>query len=119
MEKKLSLSAALCVISAIAAAATIPLEWNQRFTTSAPYEVVIDRSKLDKLAGVSADSALEVFAVSGKGETKLDVKVLNHNRKDVEALRFTVPAGTVKLYDKSTIGKTVKSCINATDNVFA
>ena len=119
MSKKLSGTLALCAVSAIAAAATIPLEWNERFAASAPYEVVIDRSKLDKFAGVAADSELEVFAASDKGETKLDTKVFSHNRKDVEALRFTVPAGTVKLYAKSTDKKTVKSCFNATDNVFA
>ena len=50
MSKKLSGTLALCAVSAIAAAATIPLEWNERFAASAPYEVVIDRSKLDKFA---------------------------------------------------------------------
>ncbi|MBQ4314858.1 MAG: hypothetical protein IJC21_05400, partial [Lentisphaeria bacterium] len=119
MDKKLSVSMVLCALSAVAAAATIPLEWNQRFASAEPYEVVIDRSKLDKLAGIAPDSALEVFAVSGKGETKLETKVLSHNRKDVEALRFTVPAGTVKLYAKTSDAKSVKSCANATDNIFA
>ncbi len=109
----------LCALSAMAAAATIPLEWNQRFASPAPYEVVIDRSKLDQLAGIATDTALDIYAVSAQGETKLDTKVFDHNRKSVEALRFTVPAGTVKLYAKTSDSKTVKSCVNATDNVFA
>ncbi|MBQ7396740.1 MAG: hypothetical protein IJW08_09390 [Lentisphaeria bacterium] len=105
--------------TAFAAANDIPLEWNPRFDPSLPCETVIDRAKLDKLAGIDKNSALDVYAVSGGKETKLDVTVIDTNRKDVETLRMTVPAGTEKLVARKRDKKTVKKCANAADNLFA
>ena len=120
MLKKLNLSAVLtAALICSATAKDIPLEWSCRYDNSIPRETVIDRSKLDKLAGISKDAALEVYAVSSKGETRLETKVLDSNVKDVEMLRFTVPAGTEKLIARSTDKKVVKSCANETDNIFA
>ena len=103
MLKKLNLSAVLtAALICSATAKDIPLEWNCRYDNSIPRETVIDRSKLDKLAGISKDAALEVYAVSSKGENRLETKVFDSNVKDVEMLRFTVPAGTEKLIARST-----------------
>ena len=111
MLKKLNLSAVLtAALICSATAKDVPLEWNCRYDNSIPRETVIDRSKLDKLAGISKDAALEVYAVSSKGENRLETKVFDSNVKDVEMLRFTVPAGTEKLIARSTDKKVAKSC---------
>ncbi|MBO5991295.1 MAG: hypothetical protein J6R00_06580, partial [Lentisphaeria bacterium] len=121
MVKKL-LSVFIAAASAgtlFAAANDIPLEWNPRFDTTLSYETVLDRNKLEKLAGVGKDQAIEVFAVSKKGETKLDTAILDSNVKGVETLRFKVPAGTVRLIGRAGSAKVKKSCANSTDNLFA
>ena len=105
--------------AAMAAAQDIPLEWNCRYDNMIPRETVIDRNKLDKLAGINKDSGLEVYAATSDGEVRLDTKVLDSNTNGVEMLRFTVPAGTQKLFARTTDKKTVKSCANNTDNLFA
>ena len=102
-----------------AAANDIPLEWNPRFDTTLSYETVLDRNKLEKLAGIGKDQAIEVFAVSKKGETKLDTAILDSNVKGVETLRFKVHAGTVRLIGRAGSAKVKKSCANSTDNLFA
>ena len=109
----------LTALTCAATAKEVPLEWNCRYDNTVPRETVINRSKLDKLAGISKDAALDVYAVTDKGEIKLDTKVLDSNVDSVEMLRFTVPAGTRKLFARCSDRKVEKSCANNTDNVFA
>ena len=120
MLKKINFSTMLfAVLICATAAKDIPLEWNCRYDSTVPRETVIDRNKLDSLAGISKTDALDVYAVTAAGETKLDTKVLDSNINGVEMLRFTVPAGTQKLFARNTDKKIIKSCANNTDNIFA
>ena len=91
---------ALLFFTALTASATLgafPLEWNKFQQTSIPYEVEISRSKLEKLAGTAADCGFEVTATTAEGKQKLDVTLLEGQKKGSVALRFTVPAGTLSL----------------------
>jgi len=74
-----------------------PLEWNINNQTEIPYETEIDRSKLQKLAGVDKDCGFEVTATTPSGTKKLDVTLFEGQKKNSVALRFTVPAGTTSL----------------------
>ncbi|MBO5899273.1 MAG: hypothetical protein J6Q80_00910, partial [Lentisphaeria bacterium] len=86
-----------CITAATACVSlsAFPLEWNKFQQTSIPYEVEISRSKLQELAGVDADCGFEVTATTAEGKQKLDVTLLEGQKKGSVALRFTVPAGTL------------------------
>ena len=95
MEKRVY----LC-LAAFAGSLTLgafPLEWNVKNRTDVPYEVEINRTKLEKLAGVSKECGFEVTATTDSGKEKLNVTLLNGKNTDSVALRFNVPAGTTAL----------------------
>ena len=120
MLKKFSSAVFAGIFAAsLSAANDIPLEWNLRFDTNLPFETTINRAKLDKLAGISKDAALDIYAIGKDGEKKLDVTVINSNVPDVETLRFTVPAGTSSLVGRKSDKAAKKSCVNTVDNLFA
>ena len=85
---------------AAAPANSIELEWCCKNDTSLPYEIALDRTKLAKLAGIPQNSAIKAVAVTADGEKELDTKIIPGNTEGKELLRFTVPAGTDKLYAK-------------------
>ncbi len=109
----------LTVFSAAAKPAnSIELEWNSRNNTSFPYEVAIDRAKLDKLAGIPQGNTLQAVAVTPDGEKELDTQLISGNAAGKEILRFTVPAGTDKLYAVVKDAPKKAVCVNTSDNLF-
>ena len=124
MKKKFAMSAALGLLSALNLAAAEPansfaLEWNCKNDISIPYEIAIDRTKLDKLAGIPQNASIKAVAVTFAGEQELDTKIIPGNTAGKELLRFTVPAGTGKLYAKVEKSDKKLSCVNTSDNLFA
>lgn len=117
------LSAALGCFASFQLAAAKPansfdLEWSCKNDTSLPYEIAIDRAKLDKLAGIPQNADIQVVAVTANGDKQVDTKIIKGNASGKDILRLTVPAGTKKLYAvvKNSDKKFV--CINSTDNLF-
>ena len=110
---------ALCAATVFAAPITIDLEWNCRNDVSIPREIAIDRTKLDKLAGIPQDSALEVIAVTPTGEMNTNAITLAGNTPGKDILRFTVPEKTYKLYARVTGSKKKIACANSSDNIVA
>ena len=104
---------------AAAPANSIELEWCCKNDTSLPYEIALDRTKLAKLAGIPQNSAIKAVAVTADGEKELDTKIIPGNTEGKELLRFTVPAGTDKLYAKVEKEEKKYSCVNSADNLFA
>ena len=123
MNKKLLFSpvAVLTLFSAFSAAAAqtqkFDLEWNCKNDTTIPYEISIDRIKLDKLAGIPQNAAIKAVAVTADGDKEIDTKIIPGNSKGEDVLRFTVPAGTKKLYAVAGSSEKKLSCINTTDNI--
>lgn len=74
-----------------------PLEWNINRPTGIAYEVDINRSKLEKLAGVEKNCGFEVTAETPEGKKKLDVTLLSGSKPESVAVRFIVPAGTTAI----------------------
>ena len=109
----------LCASAAFAAANNIELEWNCRNDVSTPREVAIDRAKLDKLAGIPQDSAIEVIAATPAGEKNTNAVTFSGNVPGRDILRFTVPEKTYKLYAKVSNTAKKTSCSNSTDNLVA
>ena len=98
---------------------TFDLEWNCKNDVALPYEIAIDRAKLDKMAGISTDAAIEVVAVTPQGEKNTGAVIIPGNTENKDVLRFSVPAGTSKLYAKVSGGKKRAACVNSTDNIVA
>ena len=98
---------------------TFDLEWNCKNDVALPYEIAIDRAKLDKMAGISTDAAIEVVAVTPQGEKNTGAVIIPGNTGNKDVLRFSVPAGTSKLYAKVSGGKKRAACVNSTDNIVA
>ena len=94
---KKTLFACITAATACVSLSAFPLEWNKFQQTGVPYEVEISRGKLQKLAGVDANCGFEVTATTAEGKQKLDVTLLEGQKKDSLAIRFTVPAGTLSL----------------------
>ena len=94
-----------------------PLEWNINNQTEIPYETEIDRSKLQKLAGVDQECGFEVTATTPSGKKKLDVTLFEGQKKNSVALRFTVPNGTTAL-DCEPAGKGTITQADASLNLF-
>ena len=97
MKKYCLFLSALCASAAFAATNTIELEWNCRNDVSIPREIAIDRTKLDKLAGIPQDSALEVIALTPTGEMNTNAITLAGNTPGKDILRFTVPVQSIQL----------------------
>ena len=74
-----------------------PLEWNTSRPTGIPYEVDINRSKLEKLAGIEKNCGFEITAETPEGKKKLDVTLLSGSKPESVAVRFIVPEGTTAL----------------------
>ena len=68
-------------------AAIVPLQWNPTYRTDVPYEVELSPKKL----------GLSSFVVHADGNP-LETAVFVGKAKDTVDLRFTVPAGTKKLW---------------------
>ena len=87
-----------CVTAAACASlSAFPLEWNVNNKTNVPYEVEINRSKLEKLAGVSKNCGFDITATTPAGKEKLEVTLLKGSNANTVALRFNVPKGTTAL----------------------
>ena len=124
MKKAFTFSAALGVFAAFQLTAAEPensfaLEWNCKNDTSIPYEVALDRAKLNKVAGIPQNYAIKAVAVTSDGEKELDTTIIPGNTAGKEILRFTVPTGTGKLYAKVENSEKKFACINTSDNIFA
>ena len=87
----------LAAIAGSLSLGAFPLEWNITRPTGVPYEVDINRSKLEKLAGAEKNCGFEVTAETPEGKKKLDVTLFSGSKPESVALRFTVPAGTTAL----------------------
>ena len=94
---KKNLYAVLAVFSGAFTLGAFPLEWNLNNRTNVPYEVEINRTKLEKLAGVSKNCGFDVTATTPAGKEKLEVTLLKGSSNDTVSLRFTVPEGTTAL----------------------
>ena len=122
-DNKLFLSAALGLFSALPLAAvpanSFELEWNCKNDTTLPYEIVIDRVKLDKLAGIPQNSAIKAVAVVKNEEKDVETKLIPGNTSGKEILRLIVPAGTEKLYAAVCEKEKTLCCVNTVDNLLA
>ena len=109
---------AYSLLAAEKPANSFDLEWSCKNDTSLPYEIAIDRAKLDKLAGIPQNADIQVVAVTANGDKQVDTKIIKGNASGKDILRLTVPAGTKKIYAvvKNSDKKFV--CINSTDNLF-
>lgn len=77
---------------------TFDLEWDPSWDVSVPWEVTIDRMKLEKRAGCDRLRAFGVYAHTPNGERRLEVATLKSKMKSNEyILRFRVPSGTTRL----------------------
>ena len=124
MKKTFAMTAAFGLLTTFQLAAaesanSFALEWNCKNNTSIPYEIALDRAKLDKLAGIPQNASIKAVAVTSDGEKELDTKIIPGNTEGKELLRFTVPAGTGKLYAKVEDSDKKLSCVNTSDNLFA
>ena len=121
MNKNSLLLSAVCAATLLTAQNTsrIELEWNCRNDVSVPREVAIDRIKLDKLAGIPQDRAIEVVAVTATGEVNTQAVALAGNTPGKEILRFNVPEKTHTLYARVAEGKTKTACSKTQDNILA
>ncbi|MBO5645194.1 MAG: hypothetical protein J6S90_08095 [Lentisphaeria bacterium] len=99
-----TLLAALAAVICGASPQTIPLDWHPTWKADAVYEVEIDRAKLHKLAGTDPECGFTVISQKKGKNTPLKVTLFPGAKKNSVALRFTVPAGTEKLF--CTPGKT-------------
>ena len=83
----------------VTGAGEFPLEWNTTYETVVPYEVAISRRKLAKFCGVSASCGFSVAAEDAAGRrTPLAVQILPARTAESVRLRFSVPAGTARLF---------------------
>ena len=87
----------LAAIAGSLSLGAFPIEWNINNKTDIPYEVEINRTKLEKLAGVKKNCGFEITADTKDGRKKLDITLLKGKTADTVALRFHVPTGTVSL----------------------
>ena len=115
----LVLFAAMAAISLSATQKTMSLEWNKSYPSDTAYEVEIDRSKLEKLAGVSKSSTYTVVATVNGKKQKLATSAYPGKTQNSIALRFTVPAGTTELACVPGDGKiAIKDAVKS-ENLFA
>ena len=94
---KKSIPVCLAAIAGSLSLGAFPIEWNVNNKTNLPYEVEINRTKLEKLAGVEKNCGFEVTADTPDGKKKLNVTLLKGKFPGEVALRFSVPAGTTAL----------------------
>ena len=115
----LMLFAAAATLSLSAAQKNMSLEWNKSYPANTVYEVELDRSKLEKLAGIPQSSAYTVTAkVNGKKQ-KLATTAYPGKKQNSIALRFTVPAGTTALACAPAKGELEIKDAAKNDNLFA
>ncbi len=98
MKKLLLLLLLFITLAPILSATGIPLEWNVSYPTAVPYEISIDTVKMGKITGFGDDISYHVTAEMSGDNRKLEVTQFEGNRKNLVLLRFTVPAGTEKLF---------------------
>ena len=107
----------LCGAVSIAAGG-IPLEWNSNRPTDVPYEVVIDKTKINRITQKDITESCQISAdVNGK-PTPIAVTLLDGNQKDKVRLRFIVPNGTTALSCVPGIGKISKAHAATCENIF-
>ena len=117
--KKFLLLFLFTVLAAALSAAGIPLEWNSTYPTAVPCEIEIDTAKMGRITGFGDDISYHVMAEMPGDARKLEVTQFQGNRKNLALLRFTVPAGTEKLFLVPEKGESKFADINACSNLFA
>ena len=98
MKKKflttLMLACSICLLNG---ASPIELEWDPRNPVDIPFEIEVNRVRLD--AAISRNSTLSVSALDANGKkTTLDVFSVPGRTAEQEILHFRVPAATEKLF---------------------
>ena len=110
---------AATAVACVAAPQKMQLEWNASYPTDTVYEVELDRAKLEKLAGISKDSAYTVTATVNGKEQKLATEAYPGKKEQSIALRFTVPAGTTALACENSGESIVIKDAVTSENLFA
>ena len=97
----------------------IQLEWNPLRKTDVPYEMVIDRAKINRITGQDISGSCQILADVNGVSKVLPVTLLSGNQRDKLRLRFTVPAGTRALECVPGKGKVNKVSASECANIFA
>ena len=86
-----------CSILLLDGASPIELEWSPRMPVDIPFEIEVDRVRLN--AAIPRNSALSVSALDANGKkTTLNVFPVPGRTAEQEILHFQVPSGTEKLF---------------------
>ena len=90
------------------AADPVELEWNPQNPVDLPFEIEVNRVRLN--AAIPRENALSVSALDANGKkTTLDTIALSGRTADQEILHFQVPAGTEKLFLEAGENKSSKA----------
>ena len=98
-----------------ATAMRMHLEWNASYCTDVPYEVEVDKARLNLPDGVR----FRILAETARGTNLLQTTVLSEAAERTVRLRFVVPGGTKRLACEACPGESEEVPSDTVDNLLA